>query len=162
MITSAGPHGGQDETSASSRRCDPGRGGKLSGVTADEPLDPADGGIVASTAAVLALRDLLVEKGVITPDEFDEALGRHSAFIIEQLRQRRDEEAQNADRSWSRWRDRAPGSSAPTSDGSYPVTVRVPVRGDSPLACPSRGWSEPPPGPRPGGGSAWSPGIAEE
>ena len=31
-----------------------GRSGKLSGVTADEPLDPAEGGIVASTAAVLA------------------------------------------------------------------------------------------------------------
>jgi hypothetical protein len=74
-------------------------------VTADEPLDPAEGGIVASTAAVLALRDLLVEKGIITPDEFDEALARHSAFIIEQLRQRRDAEGQNADqRSWSRWR----------------------------------------------------------
>jgi dihydroorotase-like cyclic amidohydrolase len=83
----------------------PGRGGKLSGVTADEPLDPAEGGIVASTAAVLALRDLLVEKGIITPDEFDEALARHSAFIIEQLRQRRAAEGQDADRpSWSRWR----------------------------------------------------------
>ena len=81
------------------------KGGKLSGVTADEPLDPAEGGIVASTAAVLALRDLLVEKGIITPDEFDEALARHSAFIIEQLRQRRDAEGQDADRrSWSRWR----------------------------------------------------------
>jgi hypothetical protein len=74
-------------------------------VTADEPLDPAEGGIVASTAAVLALRDLLVEKGIITPDEFDEALARHSAFIIEQLRQRRAAEDQDADRpSWSRWR----------------------------------------------------------
>ena len=82
-----------------------GRGGKLSGVTADEPLDPAEGGIVASTAAVLALRDLLVEKGIITPDEFDEAIARHSAFIIEQLRQRRAAEGQDADgRSWSRWR----------------------------------------------------------
>lgn len=79
-----------------------GRGGKLSDVTADQPLDPAEGGIVASTAAVLALRDLLVEKGIITPDEFDEALDRHSSFIIEQLRQRRDAEGQNADgRSWS-------------------------------------------------------------
>ncbi|HKA85573.1 MAG TPA: hypothetical protein VKD21_17000 [Acidimicrobiales bacterium] len=74
-------------------------------MTADEPLDPAEGGIVASTAAVLALRDLLVAKGIITPDEFDEALARHSAFIIEQLRQRRDAEGQDADReSWSRWR----------------------------------------------------------
>jgi hypothetical protein len=73
-------------------------------VTADDPLDPAEGGIVASTAAVLALRDLLVEKGIITPDEFAEALDRHSAFIIEQLRQRRDAESQNADQgSWSRW-----------------------------------------------------------
>ena len=73
-------------------------------MTAEEPLDPAEGGIVASTAAVLALRDLLVEKGVITPDEFVEALDRHSAFIIEQLRQRRDAESQDADQSsWSRW-----------------------------------------------------------
>jgi hypothetical protein len=67
-------------------------------VTADEPLDPAEGRIVASTAAVLALRDLLVEKGIITPDEFDEALDRHSAFVIEQLRQRRDAGGRNADR----------------------------------------------------------------
>jgi hypothetical protein len=70
-----------------------------------DPLDPAEGGIVASTAAVLALRDLLVEKGIITSDEFLEALDRHSAFIVEQLRRRREAEGENADRrSRSRWR----------------------------------------------------------
>jgi hypothetical protein len=85
--------------------------GKLSGVSADDPLDPAEGGIVASTAAVLALRDLLVAKGIITSDEFVEALDRHSAFIVEQLRQRREAEAEGeaegddeGGRSWSRWR----------------------------------------------------------
>lgn len=82
-------------------------GGKLSGVSADDPLDPAEGGIVASTAAVLALRDLLVEKGIITSDEFVEALDRHSAYIVEQLRQRREAEGEGegeGGRSWSRWR----------------------------------------------------------
>ena len=78
-------------------------------MSADDPLDPAEGGIVASTAAVLALRDLLVEKGIITPDEFVQALDRHSAYIVEQLRQRREAqgeaEGEGADgRSWSRWR----------------------------------------------------------
>jgi hypothetical protein len=73
-------------------------------MSADDPLDPAEG-IVASTAAVLALRDLLVEKGIITSDEFVDALDRHSAFIVEQLRQRRDEDEGEggAGRSWSRW-----------------------------------------------------------
>lgn len=81
------------------------RGGKLSTMPEGDPLDPAEGGIVASTAAVLALRDLLVEKGIITPDEFLEALDRHSAFIVEQLRRRREAEGENADRrSRSRWR----------------------------------------------------------
>jgi hypothetical protein len=81
------------------------RGGKLSDMPANDPLDPAEGGIVASTAAVLALRDLLVEKGIITSDEFVEALDRHSAFIVEQLRQRREAEGESPDhRSWSRWR----------------------------------------------------------
>ena len=82
-------------------------GGKLSGVSADDPLDPAEGGIVASTAAVLALRDLLVEKGIITSDEFVEALDRHSAYIVEQLRQRREAEGEGegeGGRPWSRWR----------------------------------------------------------
>lgn len=82
------------------------RGGKLSGMSTDDPLDPAEG-IVASTAAVLALRDLLVEKGIITADEFVDALDRHSAFIVEQLRQRRDAEGEGegeGGRSWSRWR----------------------------------------------------------
>jgi hypothetical protein len=84
-------------------------GGKLSGVSADDPLDPAEGGIVASTAAVLALRDLLVAKGIITSEEFVEALDRHSAFIVEQIRQRREAEAAaegegEGGRSWSRWR----------------------------------------------------------
>jgi hypothetical protein len=84
---------------------DDGGGGKLSTMSADDPLDPAEGGIVASTAAVLALRDLLVEKGIITTDEFVDALDRHSAFIVEQLRQRREAEGEDADRrSWSRWR----------------------------------------------------------
>ena len=85
-------------------------GGKLSGMSADDPLDPAEG-IVAATAAVLALRDLLVAKGIITSDEFVEALDRHSAFIVEQLRQRREAEAEaeaegegEGGRSWSRWR----------------------------------------------------------
>jgi hypothetical protein len=78
-----------------------GRGGKLSGMSADDPLDPAEGGIVAATAAVLALRDLLVEKGIITADEFDAALDRHSAFIVEQLRQRRGQAEEDIDpRSW--------------------------------------------------------------
>jgi hypothetical protein len=74
-------------------------------MSADDPLDPA-AGIVASTAAVLALRDLLVEKGIITPDEFVDALDRHSAFIVEQLRQRREAEGEGeggGGRSWSRW-----------------------------------------------------------
>jgi hypothetical protein len=82
-------------------------GGKLSGMSADDPLDPLDPaeGIVASTAAVLALRDLLVEKGIITSDEFADALDRHSAFIVEQLRQRREAEGEGGGgRSWSRWR----------------------------------------------------------
>jgi len=82
-----------------------GRSGKLSGMTADDSLDPAEGGIVASTAAVLALRDLLIEKGIITSDEFVEVLDRHSAYIVEQLRQRREAEGDSADhRSWSWWR----------------------------------------------------------
>jgi hypothetical protein len=72
-------------------------------MTADDSLDPAEGGIVASTAAVLALRDLLIEKEIITADEFVEALDRHSAYIVEQLRQRRETEGENAEgRSW--WR----------------------------------------------------------
>jgi hypothetical protein len=81
------------------------RGGKLSTMPEGDPLDPAEGGIVASTAAVLALRDLLVEKGIITSDEFVDALDRHSAFIVEQLRQRREAEGEGGGgRSWSRWR----------------------------------------------------------
>lgn len=80
-------------------------GGKLSVMTADDSLDPAEGGIVASTAAVLALRDLLIEKDIITSDEFVEALDRHSAYIVEQLRQRREAESESPEsRSWSRWR----------------------------------------------------------
>jgi hypothetical protein len=84
------------------------RDGKLSGMSADDPFDQAEG-IVASTAAVLALRDLLVEKGIITSDEFVEALDRHSAFIVEQLRQRREAQTEaeaegEGGRSWSRWR----------------------------------------------------------
>jgi hypothetical protein len=72
-------------------------------MPADDPLDPAEGGIVASTAAVLALRDLLVEKGVITSDEFFEALDRHAEYIVEQLRQRREADDDDAGRrSW--WR----------------------------------------------------------
>jgi hypothetical protein len=63
-------------------------------MSAGDPLDPAEG-IVASTAAVLALRDLLVEKGMITSDEFVEALDRHRAFIVDQLRQRRDAETES-------------------------------------------------------------------
>jgi hypothetical protein len=74
-----------------------GRGGKLLGVPADDPLDPAEGGIVASTAAVLALRDLLVEKGIITPDEFVDALDRHTAYVVEQLRRRRRAESEAED-----------------------------------------------------------------
>jgi hypothetical protein len=62
-------------------------------MSADDALDPAEG-IVASTAAVLALRDLLVDKGVITSEEFVNALDRHRAFIVEQLRQRRDAEGE--------------------------------------------------------------------
>lgn len=113
LITKGSPHGGREEESASSRRRDSPGGGKLSGVSANDPLDPAEGGIVASTAAVLALRDLLVAKGIITSDEFVEALDRHSAFIVEQLRQRREAEAEaeaegegegEGGRSWSRWR----------------------------------------------------------
>jgi hypothetical protein len=76
-------------------------------MSADDPLDPLDPaeGIVASTAAVLALRDLLVEKGIITSDEFVDALDRHSAFIVEQLRQRREAEGEGGGgRSRSRWR----------------------------------------------------------
>jgi hypothetical protein len=74
-------------------------------MTADDMLDPAEGGIVASTAAVLALRDLLIEKAIITPDEFVEALDRHSAYIVEQLRQRREAESQGTEGgSWSQWR----------------------------------------------------------
>jgi hypothetical protein len=85
-------------------------------MSAGDPLDPAEG-IVASTAAVLALRDLLVEKGMITSDEFVEALDRHRAFIVDQLRQRRDAETESeaeaeaesegerqGRRSWSRRR----------------------------------------------------------
>ena len=83
-------------------------------MSAGDPLDPAEG-IVASTAAVLALRDLLVEKGIITSDEFVEALDRHRAFIVDQLRQRRDAETgseaeaepegeRQGRRSWSRRR----------------------------------------------------------
>jgi hypothetical protein len=85
-------------------------------MSAGDPLDPAEG-IVASTAAVLALRDLLVEKGIITSDEFVEALDRHRAFIVDQLRQRRDAEIESeaeaeaevegerqGRRSWSRRR----------------------------------------------------------
>ncbi len=80
-------------------------GGKLSIVTADDSLDPAEGGIVASTAAVLALRDLLIEKDIITSDEFVEALDRHTAYIVEQLRQRRDAESESPEGpSRSRWR----------------------------------------------------------
>jgi hypothetical protein len=82
------------------------RGWQAVGMSADDPLDPAEG-IVASTAAVLALRDLLVEKGIITSDEFVDALDRHSAFIVEQLRQRREAEGEaegegGGGRSWSR------------------------------------------------------------
>lgn len=73
-------------------------------MTADDSLDPAEGAIVASTAAVLALRDLLIEKDIITSDEFDEALNRHRAYIVEQLRQRRDAEGEGPEnRSWSQW-----------------------------------------------------------
>jgi hypothetical protein len=77
-------------------------------MSSDDALDPAEG-IVASTAAVLALRDLLVEKGVITSDEFVDALDRHSAFIVEQLRQRREAEDEGegeggGGRARSRWR----------------------------------------------------------
>jgi hypothetical protein len=79
-------------------------------MSADDAFDPAEG-IVASTAAVLALRDLLVEKGIITSEEFVAALDRHSAFIVEQLRQRREAEGEGGGegegqggRPRSRWR----------------------------------------------------------
>jgi hypothetical protein len=74
-------------------------------------LCPAKGAIFASAAAVMALRGLLIEKGIITSDDFVEALDRHRAYVIEQLRQRRVEESDSTPR---RSRRRPPGRSRAT------------------------------------------------
>jgi hypothetical protein len=99
----------REATGTTGGRC--GRaGGKRSAMTVDL-LCPAKGAIFASAAAVMALRDLLIEKGIITSDDFVEALDRHRAYVIEQLRQRRVEESDSTPR---RSRRRPPGRSRTT------------------------------------------------